>query len=147
MISADSPEYVPIFNALLRNPFVTASPCHLPLHKGGFGWCKRGDAGETRTSGRSKPRPYVTTKYAAYYRSHQKPQKSPVIVLVTGDFLSDGLNFNQIRIAGGAVDHAAGHDDVVAGLQIQRADGCFAGVVEQHVGGLEAFIQHRQHAP
>mgnify|MGYP004659938251 CR=1 FL=1 len=61
MISAGSPEYVPIFNALLRNPFVTASPCHLPLHKGGFGQCKRGSVVKTCNSGRGKPRPYVTT--------------------------------------------------------------------------------------
>ena len=37
----DSHWYVLIYNAPLHNPSVTASPCHLPLHKGGFGWCKR----------------------------------------------------------------------------------------------------------
>ena len=26
-------------NRRIDNPSVTASPCHLPLHRGGFGWC------------------------------------------------------------------------------------------------------------
>ena len=34
---ADSHCRVPICNIVPHNPFVTASPCHLPLHKGGFG--------------------------------------------------------------------------------------------------------------
>ena len=29
-----------ICNAVPHNPFVTAAPCHLPLHKGGFGACR-----------------------------------------------------------------------------------------------------------
>ena len=33
----DSHWRVPIFWCVPHNPFVTASPCHLPLHKGGFG--------------------------------------------------------------------------------------------------------------
>ena len=58
----DSHWYVLIYNAPLHNPFVTASPCHLPLHKGGFGWCKRGGAVKTCDNGRGKPLPHVTTK-------------------------------------------------------------------------------------
>ena len=37
----DSHWWVRLCRVVLHNPFVTASPCHLPLHKGGFGWCKR----------------------------------------------------------------------------------------------------------
>ena len=52
----------PICRAVPHNPSVTASPCHLPLHKGGFGWCKRGGAVKTCDNGRGKPLPHVTTK-------------------------------------------------------------------------------------
>ena len=35
----DSHWCTPICNCLPHNPFVTAAPCHLSLHKGDFGWC------------------------------------------------------------------------------------------------------------
>ena len=65
VIPADSHWCIRICNTMPHNPFVTASPCHLPLHKGGFGafhfasvhpnlWCC--------TAGRGKPLPYITTK-------------------------------------------------------------------------------------
>ena len=44
--STDSHWCIPICRCLLHNPFVTASPCHLPLHKGGLVQCKRGGAVE-----------------------------------------------------------------------------------------------------
>ena len=37
VIPADSHWCIRICNTMPHNPFVTASPCHLPLHKGGFG--------------------------------------------------------------------------------------------------------------
>ena len=60
---ADSHWCVRICNAAPHNPFVTASPCHLPLHKGGFGAChsalvRRNPQRRTARAGQAPPLRY-----------------------------------------------------------------------------------------
>ena len=56
----DSHWCIPICRCVPHNPFVTASPCHLPLHKGGLVQCKRGGAVETckKRAGQALPLRY-----------------------------------------------------------------------------------------
>ena len=60
VIPADSHWCIRICNTMPHNPFVTASPCHLPLHKGGLVQCKRGGAVETckKRAGQALPLRY-----------------------------------------------------------------------------------------
>ena len=59
----------------------------------------------------------------------------------------DCVDTDEIRVAGGAVDSAAGEDDVVARLQVQRLLCRLSRVVEQHVGRFKMLAQNRLHAP
>ena len=45
----DSHWWVRLCRVVLHNPFVTASPCHLPLHKGGFGAVQTRQSSERTT--------------------------------------------------------------------------------------------------
>ena len=59
----------------------------------------------------------------------------------------DCVDTDEIRVAGGAVDGAAGEDNIVARLQVQRLLCRLSRVVEQHVGRLEMLTQNRLYAP
>ena len=60
---------------------------------------------------------------------------------------SDGIDPDEIGVAGGAVDGAAGQDDVVAGLELQSGLRGLARVIEQHVSRVKGLAKHGQHAP
>ena len=48
-----------------------------------------------------------------------------------------GFNLDEIRIAGGAVCDASGHDDVVSGLEREHLLRRPQRVIKQDVGGIE----------
>ena len=59
----------------------------------------------------------------------------------------DAFDLDEVRIAGGAVDGAAGQNDLIPRLKAERLLRGLARVIEQHVGRVEFLTQHRQHAP
>ena len=66
---------------------------------------------------------------------------------ISGPVLLYCSYLDQIGIAGGAVDHAAGNNHIVSLLKILHLDCRFLGKVEQDVCRVKLLAQHRRNTP
>ena len=75
--------------------------------------------------------PFVKNQAPASYETRRAP-----FLWVAGPSVH-GFDLDEIRIAGGAVCDASGHDDVVSGLEREHLLRRPQRVIKQDVGGIE----------